>query len=110
MRAGQDGDARAGAGDDDHGRRGQHRRQGAAEHRATTPRAGLSAPGLTTEPGLADQAVRDLLDRHPARWLGRDPVQKVGELAFLSVHDATPPVISSARPGASRSRASALDA
>ena len=109
MRAGQDRDAGAGAGDDDYGRRGQGRRQGAAEHRAA-PRPGTPAPGLTSELRLADQAVRDLLDRHPARWLGSDPVQKVGELAFLSVHDATPPVISSARPGASRSRASALDA
>ncbi len=105
MRAGQHRDAGAGAGDDDHGRRGHHRRQGAAEHLATTPRAGLPA-----QPGLADQAVRDLLDRHRALRLGSDPVQDVGELPFLSVHDVTSPVISSASPGASLSRASALAA
>ena len=86
--------------------------QGPGEGRAKPRRRGrwLPALGLTTELGLADQAVRDLLDGHAARRLGRDPVQSVGELPFLGVHEATPPVISSARPGASRSRASALAA
>ena len=99
------------AGDDDHGRRGQDRRKGAADPGRRRGRGGgVPAPGLTTEPGLADQAVRDLFDGHPARRLGSDPVQNVGEFAFLGVHDATSPVISSDRPGASLSRASALAA
>ena len=78
VRVGQHRDAGARAGDDDHGRRGQDRRKGAAQAQAAAPRAGLPALGLTTEPRLADQAVRDLLDGHPARRLGSDPVQHVG--------------------------------
>ena len=51
-----------------------------ARLRARLPRRGpgLPGPGLTTEPGLADQAIRDLLDGYPARRLGSDPVQHVG--------------------------------
>ena len=78
MRVGQDRDAGARAGDDDHGRRGQDRREGPAPAHAAAPRAGLTVPGWTTELGLADQAVRDLLHGHRARGLGSDPVQHVG--------------------------------
>jgi len=39
-----------------------------------------------------------------------DAMQHLGQLAFLGIHDATPPVMSSARPGASLSRARALAA
>jgi hypothetical protein len=40
--------------------------------------SGLTTPRLTSRAGLADQAVRHLLDGHLARRLGRDPVQYVG--------------------------------
>ena len=33
-----------------------------------------AAPGPATQLGFADQAVRHLLDGHPARRLGRDAV------------------------------------
>ena len=63
-----------------------------------------------SRPGLAGHPERDILHGHPARRLGGDPVQHLRQLPFLGVHEATPPVMSSASPGASRSRASAFDA
>ena len=74
--------------------------------RQRDPRRGSEAPAL----GLAGHPVRDVLHGHPARRLGGDPVQHLRQLPFLGVHEATPPVMSSASPGMSRSRASAFDA
>jgi hypothetical protein len=48
MRAGQHRDAGAGAGDDDYGRRGQDRREGAARGEVAAARARLATPRLTT--------------------------------------------------------------
>ena len=103
MGAGQRRDADAGAGDEDHGGRGGRRGPGVAEE--TAPRARL--PGQLR---LGDHAVGDLLDGRAARRLGREPVQRLSQPLFLVVHDATSPLMSSARPGASLSRASALAA
>ena len=59
---------------------------------------------------LAGHPERDIVHGHRARRLGGDPVQHLRQLPFLGVHEVTPPVMSSASPGASRSRASAFDA
>ena len=101
-------DARASPGDGEHAERGQHRRP-AAPSPEDTPE-GESAARARPPPGLAGQPERDIFHGHPARRLGGDPVQHLRQLPFLGVHEVTPPVMSSASPGVSRSRASAFDA
>ena len=62
-----------------------------------------SCGSLTTRYATCSTVVRP-------RRLGREPVQRLSQPLFLVVHDATSPLMSSARPGASLSRASALAA
>ncbi len=103
-------EAGAQAGHRDDAQRGQSRYQAPAPEAARgAPRAGLVVPS-TTAPGLVGQPERDVLDGYPARRLGSKAVQQIRQLPFLGVHDVTPPIMSSARPGASLSRDRALAA
>src|ERR1700678_85676 len=126
MRTERDRDAHARPGDHHHGRRGQQRRQPPAPRPSATEPPVLqlvaawhpycSPPGPAGRSVLVREPDRDVLNGDGARRLGRDPVQHLGKPLFFDSsvlgvsHCATPPVISSASPGASRNRASALAA
>ena len=68
--------------------------------------------GDPAEIAVARETIRlafvTALQHLPARQ--RETVQQIRQLPFLGVHDVTPPVMSSARPGASLRRARALAA
>ncbi len=105
---GRDGrDPRAAPGDGEHAERGQNRRPAAPSPDDTSPEA---TPQARLALAFAGHPERDIFHGDTARRLGGDPVQHLRQLPLLGVHEATPPVMSSASPGASRSRASAFDA
>src|SRR5581483_9655828 len=114
----RDGDAGAGTHDGDHarGRKGGRESGPAAladvQHRGLPVAEGALRPRHPPRCRLVGQVDRDVLDGHGTRRFRGEPVQHFRQAVFQIVdsHGATPPVISSASPGASRSRDSALAA